>query len=119
MRWKWIVGIIAAVFVVLLVVVYIIAASYDYNKLKPLVTDAAREYTGRELTLGGDINLTIGFPPTLEVNDIAFQNAPWGSQPADGTAQEITGAGIDSTADQGQHQCQPTHLDRTQIFSGG
>jgi len=81
MRWKWILGIIAAVFGVLLVVVYIIAASYDYNKLKPLLTDTTREYTGRELTLGGDVDLNIGLPPTLEVNDVAFQNATWGSQP--------------------------------------
>ena len=81
MRWKWIVGIIAAVCVVLLIVVYIIAASYDYNTLKPLITKTAKDFTGRDLTLGGDINLGIGFPPTLEVNDVAFQNAPWGSQP--------------------------------------
>ena len=81
MRWKWILGIIAAVFVGVLVVAYIIAASYDYNKLKPLLTDTTREYTGRELTLGGDVDLKIGFPPTLEVNDVAFQNATWGSQP--------------------------------------
>jgi uncharacterized protein involved in outer membrane biogenesis len=64
-----------------LVVAYIIAASYDYNKVKPLITDATREYTGRELTMKGDIDLAIGLPPTLEVNDVAFQNAPWGSQP--------------------------------------
>ena len=81
MRWKWILGIFSAVVVVLLVVVYIIAASYDYNKLKPLITDTTKELTGRELTLGGDIDLKIGFPPTLEVNDVAFQNAAWGSQP--------------------------------------
>jgi len=81
MRWKWILGIIAAVLVGVLVVAYIIAASYDYNKLKPLITDAVRKFTGRELTMGGDIDLTIGFPPTLEVNDVAFQNASWGSQP--------------------------------------
>ncbi len=81
MRWKWILGIIAAALVVLLVVVYIIAASYDYNKFKPLITDTVKEYTGRELTLGGDIGLKFGFPPTLVVNSVAFQNAPWGSQP--------------------------------------
>ena len=81
MRWKWILGIIAAALVVLLVVVYIIAASYDYNKFKPLITDTVKEYTGRELTLGGDIDLKFGLPPTLEVNNVAFQNAPWGSQP--------------------------------------
>lgn len=81
MRWKWIVGISAAVVVVLLVVVYFIAASYDYNSLKPLVTDTTRQYTGRELTMTGDVNLKFGLPPTLEVNDVAFQNASWGSQP--------------------------------------
>ena len=81
MRWKWILGILAAAAVVMLVVVYIIAASYDYNKLKPLITDMARQYTGRELTVDGDFDLKIGFPPTLEAHDIAFQNASWGSQP--------------------------------------
>ncbi len=81
MRWKWILGILAAVGVVLLLVVYIIAASYDYNKLKPLITKTVKEFTGRELTLGGDIDLKIGLHPTLEVNNVTFQNAPWGSQP--------------------------------------
>ena len=81
MRLKWILGIIAAVSVGVLVVAYIIAASYDYNKLKPLITDTTREYTGRELTMGGDVDLKIGLPPTLEVNDVTFQNAAWGSQP--------------------------------------
>ena len=46
-----------------------------------MITDAAKEYTGRELTMKGDVDLAIGLPPTLEVNDVAFQNAPWGSQP--------------------------------------
>ena len=40
-----------------------------------------KEFTGRELTLGGDIDLKIGFHPTLEVQNVAFENAPWGSQP--------------------------------------
>jgi len=52
MRWKWILGILAAVLVGMLVVAYIIAASYDYNRLKPLITDMTKEYTGRVLTLG-------------------------------------------------------------------
>ena len=81
MRWKWVLGIFAAVVVVLLVVVYFIAASYDYNSLKPLITDTTREYTGRELTMAGDVDLKFGLPPTLEVNNVAFQNASWGSQP--------------------------------------
>ena len=81
MRWKWIVGISAAVCIVLLVVAFIIAASYDYNKLKPLITRTVKDFTGRELTIGGDFDLNIGLPPSLEVHDVAFQNAAWGSQP--------------------------------------
>ena len=81
MRWKWILGIVFGALVVVLIVVYIIAASYDYNKLKPLITDMAQKYTGRELALGGHIDLKIGLPPTLEVNNVTFQNAAWGSQP--------------------------------------
>ena len=81
MRWKWIAGTIAAVCLALLVVAYIIAASYDYNKLKPLITRTVREYTGRDLTIGGEMDLNIGWPPALEVSNVAFQNAAWGSQP--------------------------------------
>ncbi|CAB1078701.1 hypothetical protein JY97_07125 [Alkalispirochaeta odontotermitis] len=81
MRWKWILGIAAAVVAVLIVTVYIIIASYDFNKFKPRVADLARQYTGRELTLGGDIELGLSLLPTLVVNDVTFQNAAWGSRP--------------------------------------
>jgi uncharacterized protein involved in outer membrane biogenesis len=81
MRWKWILGISAAVIVALLVTVYIILLSYDYNKFKPQITGIVKEYTGRELTLGGDIKLGIGLYPTLEVEGVALQNAAWGTRP--------------------------------------
>jgi hypothetical protein len=81
MRWKWILGIAAAVVVAIFMAFYIIASTYDYNKFKPQITGLAKEYTGRELTLAGDIKLGIGLYPTLKVEDVAFQNAPWGSRP--------------------------------------
>jgi uncharacterized protein involved in outer membrane biogenesis len=81
MRWKWILGISAAVIVALLVTVYIILLSYDYNKFKPQITKMVKEYTGRELTLSGDIKLGIGLYPTLEVEGVALQNAAWGTRP--------------------------------------
>jgi len=81
MRWKRILGISAAVIVVLIVAAYIIASSYDYNKFKPRITALAKQYTGRGLTLGGDIELGLGLFPTLVVNDVTFQNASWGTRP--------------------------------------
>jgi uncharacterized protein involved in outer membrane biogenesis len=81
MHWKRILSITAAIIVVLFITAYIIIASYDFNKLKPRITAIAKEYTGRELTLGGNIKLGIGLNPRLEVEDVAFQNAAWGSRP--------------------------------------
>jgi uncharacterized protein involved in outer membrane biogenesis len=81
MRWKWILGISLAVIVVLFVTVFIVIASYDFNQFKPRITELAKRYTGRELTLGGDIELGLSLFPTLVVNDVKFQNASWGSRP--------------------------------------
>ena len=42
---------------------------------------AAWESTGRELKFGGDIDLKIGLTPTLVLQEVSLQNAPWGSGP--------------------------------------
>ena len=81
MRWKWIVGIGVLLIVILMAGVYVYLHTYDYNKLKPLVTRLVEDATGRELHLGGEINLAIGFAPSLVVTDVTFANVAWGSQP--------------------------------------
>ncbi len=81
MRWKMILGISLAVVVVLIVTAYLILASYDFNKFKPQITDLAKQYTGRELAIGGDIELEISLESTLVVSDVTFQNAPWAKDP--------------------------------------
>ena len=81
MKWKWVLGVVSASIVLLVVAVYVILSSYNYNGLKPEIIRAVKDDTGRELTLGGDISLKIGFTPALVVKDVSFQNASWGSQP--------------------------------------
>ena len=80
-KWKWVLGIVSASIVLSGVAVYVILLSYNYNSLKPEIIRAVKDDTGRELTLGGDISLKIGFAPALVVKDVSFQNASWGSQP--------------------------------------
>ena len=63
MKWKWALGIVFASIVLFGVAVYVILLSYNYNSLKPEITRAVKDDTGRELTLGGDISLKIGFTP--------------------------------------------------------
>ena len=80
MRWKWAIGIAALLMVILAMTTYLILASYDYNLLKPRIAQAVREATGRELTLGGTIELAIGLSPSLVVRNVMLANAPWTSQ---------------------------------------
>jgi uncharacterized protein involved in outer membrane biogenesis len=89
MRWKWIIGIVAGVILACLVAIIVIVSAYDFNKFKPDITGVVGEYTGRELTLAGDIKLAISLYPTLVVDDVAFQNASWGSRPNMITAKHI------------------------------
>jgi uncharacterized protein involved in outer membrane biogenesis len=81
MRWKWVIAGFCGLIVALIISVYVILSTYDFNSLKPQITKEVREATGRELTLGGDIHLKFGFTPSLAVENVAFQNAPWGSRP--------------------------------------
>ncbi len=81
MRWKKML-IAAAVFIVVLIAaIYVFVAFFDFNTLKPTIARAVREATGRELTIAGDIDMGLSFPPTLTVEDASFQNAPWSSSP--------------------------------------
>ncbi len=81
MRWKWIIGIFALVLVVIVVTVYAILATYDFNDLKIIAADTVKETTGREMMIGGDIKLDIGLTPSLVAKNISFQNADWGTRP--------------------------------------
>jgi uncharacterized protein involved in outer membrane biogenesis len=81
MRWKWILMIGTILIMALMVTVYVLLATYDYNKLKPQIARMVKDATGRELNLSGEINLDFGFAPALVVTDVTFANAPWGSQP--------------------------------------
>jgi uncharacterized protein involved in outer membrane biogenesis len=81
MRLKWIVGTGFFLIIVLMASVYVFLLTYDYNKLKPRIVRMVKETTGRELNLGGPINLDIGLSPALVVTDVTFANASWGSKP--------------------------------------
>jgi len=81
MRWKWIIGSVAILIIALMVTVYAVLASYDYNKLKPRLAQLVKDATGRELTLGGQVDVAIGFWPALVVTEVTLANASWGSQP--------------------------------------
>ena len=81
MGWKKILVAAALLVVVLVVGVYAFLSFYDFNKFKPMIAQAVKEATGRELTIAGDIDIGLSIPPALMVEDVTFQNAPWSSRP--------------------------------------
>ncbi len=81
MRWKWVFIIVAGLMLVSLAGLFVILSRYDFDHLKPEIARAVKAATGRQVTLGGDIGLTIGLAPGLTMADVSLQNAPWGSRP--------------------------------------
>jgi AsmA family protein len=80
MRWKLVIGIIAAA-AALLGAAAVVFYSYDCNRFKPAIEKAVENSLGRRLTLSGAIRIKPGFPPVLEAGESALQNAAWGSRP--------------------------------------
>ncbi len=78
---KWILISLAALLVAATAAVFIVLATYDFNALKPELTAAVKEATGRELAIEGDVDISISLSPSLVLEGVSFQNAAWGSRP--------------------------------------
>ena len=81
MRWKWVLPGLCGFILTLMIALSVALSTYNFNRLKPQISSVVKETTGREVTFAGDINLEFGLAPALTVNDVSFQNAPWGSRP--------------------------------------
>lgn len=71
--------------VVVLVIGLVVAGvavlkSIDFNDYKDLIAEKAKEATGRDLVIAGDLNLEISLSPKILVEDVSFSNAAWGSR---------------------------------------
>lgn len=74
-------AIVAIVVFIIIVAAVGFLATYDFNQLKPRISDIVRTHTGRELQMEGNVKLAIGLSPRLTVQSVTFQNASWGSRP--------------------------------------
>ncbi len=54
--------------------------SLDVNRYKGLIVEQVKAATGRELRIGGNLELKIGLSPAVTAQDVSFANAPWGSR---------------------------------------
>ncbi len=78
---KWVAAVVSVLFVVVVMTAYVVVSGYDINKLKPEISEAVLEATGRELVIAGDMDIKFGLSPVLTASDIKFQNAEWSNDP--------------------------------------
>ena len=74
--------ILVALIVLLVVAVAVLPPIIGGNSFKPQIADAVREATGRELTIGGDIGLSLLPNVSVSASEIALSNAP-GADPSE------------------------------------
>ena len=78
MKAFWIILAIAGGLVLLVLIGVAIAVwTVDVNEFVAPVQAKVKSATGRELTIGGKVNLSLGLEPKIVFDDVRFGNAPW------------------------------------------
>ena len=72
---------IVVIVVGLFVTGYAILKSLDLDDYKDVLAEQVKQATGRDVTVGGNIELEVSFTPRLAVSDVTFSNAEWGTRP--------------------------------------
>lgn len=77
----WLFAIIASIISVIAGAIIIIALIYDWNDLRAPVSRLASTALGREVVIGGDLDVDIGWVTRIRIEDLAVANAPWARAP--------------------------------------
>jgi uncharacterized protein involved in outer membrane biogenesis len=81
MRLRTVAAIAVVLVVAAVVTVIAIVTSMDFSQYKGLIEAKAKEATGRELAIRGELKVVVGLSPALAVSDVTFANAPGGTRP--------------------------------------
>src|SRR5262245_8373457 len=63
--------------------------SIDPNSYAGLITTAVEDATGRELKIGGDIDVEIGFTPRIVIEKVSLANPSWSKEPVMAAADRL------------------------------
>ena len=61
--------------------VFIFLATFDINQYRPQIIAGVKDATGRDLSIDGDLELSVSLSPTVRAEGIRLTNASWGSEP--------------------------------------
>ncbi|MDD5328916.1 MAG: AsmA family protein [Sulfuricella sp.] len=67
---------------VIMTALAVFLATFDWNWLRSYVERGVAEHTGREFSVGGNLEVEpFSLPPRVRMEKVRFQNAPWGTAP--------------------------------------
>ncbi len=81
--------VLALLIVVPAVVIGVLIATFDANRLKPRIEAEALRATGRQVTIAGDLSIKPSLVPTLVAEKVAVANVAGGSRPEMATLQRL------------------------------
>ncbi|MGH8073358.1 MAG: AsmA family protein [Lysobacter sp.] len=74
---------------VLAIGIVVLVVLWDWNWFKGPVERQVEARTGRDFEIGGDLDVDLGWVPTIRANDLHFGNADWSKQPTMAEAQQL------------------------------
>lgn len=77
---KWIVTGLVALVVAVVVAGYVVLSGLDFEDLRARIQAEAKAATGRDLVIGGKIDLAVSLTPAIAIEQVSFANADWGSR---------------------------------------
>lgn len=77
------------VFGLLTLAIVVLILLWDWNWFRGPVERFVERRTGRTLEIAGDLDVDLGWVPTITANDVTFGNAAWSKQPTMARAQRI------------------------------
>jgi uncharacterized protein involved in outer membrane biogenesis len=81
MRVFWtILGIAGGLVLLLLIGVAIAVWTVDVNQFVAPIQKKVKEATGRDLTIGGGVRLSLGLEPKVVLGDVHFGNPAWSKE---------------------------------------
>ena len=72
---------IGSIFGVIIIAAVIFVATLDANRAKKYISAGVSKATGRQLNIGGNIDLDLGWTSRVRASQIQFENAPWSKRP--------------------------------------
>lgn len=80
---------ILAVLGVLAIGVVVLVLLWDWNWFKRPIERQVEARTGREFDIGGELDVDLGWVPTVRMHDLRFGNAEWAKEPTMATAERL------------------------------